>query len=225
MQHSPNIVKCNLIMNKWAIGLAVVVFGLVTFIYLGSRGQSLGLSSAQEVDMKISDQDWMKGNSGAQVSLVEYSDFQCPACAAYYPFVRRLEEELGEKLKVVYRQFPLISAHPNAYPAARASEAAGNQGKFWEMHDILFERQEEWSAQVDAKENFVTYAKEIGLDEAQFLADYDSDIVKDRVNEDISSGNDFEVNATPTFFLNGRKMAAPANYEGFKSLVNGEFSN
>ena len=212
-------------MNKWAIGLAVVVFGLVTFIYLGSRGQSLGLSSAQEVDMKISDQDWMKGNSGAQVSLVEYSDFQCPACAAYYPFVRRLEEELGEKLKVVYRQFPLISAHPNAYPAARASEAAGNQGKFWEMHDILFERQEEWSAQVDAKENFVTYAKEIGLDEAQFLADYDSDIVKDRVNEDISSGNDFEVNATPTFFLNGRKIAALSNYESFKSLVNGEFSN
>ena len=212
-------------MNKWAIGLAVVVFGLVTFIYLGSRGQSLGLSSAQEVDMKISDQDWMKGNSGAQVSLVEYSDFQCPACAAYYPFVRRLEEELGEKIKVVYRQFPLISAHPNAYPAARASEAAGNQGKFWEMHDILFERQEEWSAQVDAKENFVTYAKEIGLDEAQFLADYDSDIVKDRVNEDISSGNDFEVNATPTFFLNGRKIAALSNYESFKSLVNGEFSN
>ena len=119
----------------------------------------------------------------------------------------------------MYRHFPLRNIHPNADLAARAAEAAGRQGKFWEMHDLIFEHQKEWADQKDARELFVQYAQSLNLDIEQFWVDVDSSEIKDKIDIDSKSGLNFEVNATPTFFLNGEKLQNPRNYEEFKSLI------
>ena len=103
--------------------------------------------------------------------LIEYSDFQCPACKAYYPVVSKIADELGTKVQVVYRNYPLSQLHKNARTAASAAEAAGKQGKFWEMHDVLFINQEKWSESKDVKRDFSAYAKAIGLSVEQFTQD------------------------------------------------------
>lgn len=100
----------------------------------------------KENSMEVKVNDNVKGSREAKAVLIEYSDFQCPACQVYYPVVKQLTEELGNEILVVYRHFPLTTIHPNALPAAKAAEAAGKQGKFWEMHDMLFDKQSEWSA-------------------------------------------------------------------------------
>ena len=107
------------------------------------------LASAPEVSnekaslLEITEKDWVKGSADAPVTLVEYTDFQCPACGAYYPLIKQLTEEFGDKVRVVIRHYPLIEIHKNALSGARAAEAAGRQGKFWEMYDILFSNQKE----------------------------------------------------------------------------------
>lgn len=113
--------------------------------------------------LDIRDRDWIKGNESSKVALIEYSDFQCPACAANYNLVKYLEGKYFSDIKFVYRHFPL-QQHAQAIPAARAAEAAGAQGKFWEMHDKLFENQDKWADTTTAKDIFKGYAEELGLD-------------------------------------------------------------
>ena len=103
------------------------------------------IDSDNRISFEAGEEDRVKGNEEAGVVLIEYSDFQCPACGSYYPIVKALSEEFPEELLIVYRHYPLTNIHPNAFSAAKASEAAANQGKFWEMHDMLFERQAEWA--------------------------------------------------------------------------------
>jgi protein-disulfide isomerase len=167
---------------------------------------------------EVRENDWVKGDPEAKVVLTEYGDFQCPACANYAPLVKRLSEETSKGLKVVYRHFPLTSIHKNAIPSAQAAEAAGRQGKFWEMHDTLYEKQTEWSDERDVKEKFIEYARILGLDEEKFKSDYDSDEVRQRIESDLSKALQLGLNSTPTFFLNGQKIA-PRSYENFKDLV------
>lgn len=202
----------------WVIVLGLLVFGGVRFadwLRTPVPGTEVGTT-------EISEDEWVKGDASASATLVEYSDFQCPACGSYYPVVRQLSEDFGENLRVVYRHFPLISIHPNAVPAARAAEAAGIQEMFWEMHDILFENQSEWSVEKDPEDFFVTYAEELGLDVEKFEEDMNSQEVQDKINQDIVSGNQLGVNATPTFFLNGERIANPAGLESFTQLIQGE---
>lgn len=166
----------------------------------------------------VSASDWATGNQEAQTILIEYSDFQCPACAAYYPLVNQLIKEHANKFKFVYRHFPL-KQHSNAKPAAYAAEAAGRQGKFWEMEAMIFERQNDWSLSKNANEIFRGYAETLDLDLERFDADRELDGVNNKVESDFQSGIRAGVNATPTFFLNGKKIQ-PRSYEEFVKFIN-----
>ena len=170
----------------------------------------------------VSEADWVKGNKDSKVSLIEYSDLQCPACGAYYPVTKKLLTEFGESIIFAYRHFPLRQIHFNSQISAQAAEAAGLQGKFWEMHDLLFERQEKWAEEKDPKALFKQYAQELGLDVEQFKGDLESEKVRNEVEGDFQSGLKSGVNATPTFFLNGKKIQNPRTFEEFKSIIEKE---
>lgn len=172
----------------------------------------------------VSANDHIRGPANAAVTLVEYSDFQCPACAAFISVIAKAldESELKNNVRFVYRYFPL-SSHANARLASQAAEAAGLQGKFWEMHDVLFEKQTVWAALSGkaAQQVFTSYAEQLGLDKSRFLTDLGSVIVKDRVNTDLNSGVASGVSGTPSFFVNGTRMPHPGSYDEFKqNLIN-----
>ncbi len=168
---------------------------------------------------KISAYDWVEGSRAASAVLVEYSDFQCPACGAYYPLVKRVHEEYGDKLAIVYRNFPLTTIHKNALRGAYAAEAAGQQGKFWEMHNKLFDNQKEWSEGENPQKFIDEYATSLSLDMDRFKKDMDSQSVKDKVATDAASAEKFEVNGTPTFFLNGKKLNSLRGFDDFKTVI------
>lgn len=148
----------------------------------------------------ITNETLTTGNASASAYLVEFSDFQCPACRAYQPAVKQILSQYKDQLTFAYRHFPL-DQHPLAIPAAKAAEAAGKQGKFWEAHDQLFIDQDKFS-----DEYFVQFAQLLQLDKSQFDKDKVSGDVKDKIERDRVAGLGFGVNATPTFFLNGQKL-------------------
>lgn len=192
--------------------LAGGIWGLVK-ISGGPQNETASLLNS------ISGKDWTKGNKNSQIILVEYSDFQCPACASYYPLVKQASLEFSEKMQFTYRHFPLMQIHANAELASRAAEAAGKQGKFWEMHDLIFERQDEWSKEYSARKFFIEFAKSLNLDMEKFVKDLDSDEIKEKVTSDYQGGLRSKVNSTPTFFLNGKKIKNPRSYDELKSLI------
>jgi len=213
---------------KTKLGILVAVFVLIAVIlvlFLTSLANKPKNSTAQaKLADPVTDFDWIKGKRNAKVSLVEYSDLQCPACKVYYPLVKKIVEEFGEQLVFAYRHFPLRSIHFNAQLASQALEAAGQQGKFWEMHDVLFDSQEEWAKVQDPRSLFKKYAQNLGLDLAQFEKDLESNKVKDEVEKDYQSAIKSGVNATPTFFVNGRKITNPRSWEEFKSIIQKEIN-
>ncbi len=195
------------------VTLLLVAGGIYGLIRLGGPS-----TNSAPVD-RVTNADHLQGNASAKVVLIEYSDFQCPACGAYYPIVKQIEETYGDELAIVYRHFPLTTIHKNADAAARAAEAAGKQGKFFAMHDLLFEKQAEWSNATDAGARFVTYTESLGLDRDRFNADIQSSDVKEKVDADRDSGVAASVQGTPTFFLNGKKINNPRSFEEFRKLI------
>lgn len=203
----------------WAV-VILVLGGIVALMaWLASRTPSTsGPTGTTPLDA-IAEQDHIKGNPASPVVLIEYSDFQCPACAAYYPIVKQLAEDFGNEFAFAYRHFPLRASHRNAAAAAQAAEAAHAQGKFWEMHDMLFEKQSAWSGERNPDALFESYAISLGLDIEKFKSDYASGAVSDRVKSDEASGRRAGVNSTPSFFLNGTSIQPPPSYDAFKSLI------
>ena len=170
---------------------------------------------------QISQTEHFLGNQEAPVVLIEYSDFQCPACKAFSPLIEQLHEDFPDELVIVYRHFPL-SSHKNAAAAAKAAEAAGVQDKFWEMAELLFANQAQWSELANPQETFLGYGRQLGLDDQRYAKDYSSKTVSDRISADKQSGEDAAVTYTPTFYLNGSKIGNPSNYEQFKQLIQDE---
>lgn len=205
----------------WILGVVGIVALLTGIVLFDGSQQQAAVTVPAEV-ATINDADWVDGPSNARVTIIEYGDFQCPACAYYSPLVRQLRTEYPNDLRLVARQFPLKGIHGQAHEAARVSEAAGNQGKFWAMFDLLYDRQSEWTNADDASQRFASYARELGLDEATFSADVNADAVKDAIADDIQSGTDAGVNSTPTFILNGTKIPNPDDYAEFKALIDAE---
>jgi protein-disulfide isomerase len=162
--------------------------------------------------------DHMLGTSSAPVTLVEYSDFECPSCAFFNPIVTKIVKEEGDKVRFVYRHFPLPQ-HGNAIIAAQAAEAAGLQGKFWEMHDLLFTHQNEWETIADPRAKFSSYAQTIGVNTVTFLKDIDSEVVQGRVSQDYKESVKNNLSYTPTFFVNGWRIQNPKTYEAFKKII------
>jgi len=164
---------------------------------------------------EVTEQDHVKGNPEAPVVLVEYSDFQCPACGYYAGQIQEAWPAIQDQVKFVYRHFPLTTIHDNAELAAAYAEASGRQGKFWEMHDALFENQAQWSDLADPADTFERYAGRLGLDLAQLREDLDSPEVQSKIRADVRSAGQSGVNSTPSFFLNGERMNNPQTAAGF----------
>jgi protein-disulfide isomerase len=156
----------------------------------------------------VSARDHSKGPADAPVTLVEYGDYQCPYCRAAYPVVKRLQKKLGKKLRFVFRNFPVTQAHPYALIAAETAEAAALQGKFWEMHDLLFEKQSSLTPDVIPR-----WAEKIGLDVNKFGNNIKQGVVAKRIKEDRQSGIRSGVNGTPTFYINGKRYDGPSDYD------------
>lgn len=213
-------------MNRRLIVLGSVIILAIILIILfitsvDTEKEKTPTTSIRQAE-PISDSDWVKGKSGGKVTLIEYSDLQCPACAIYYPVVKQITEEFGQEVLFAYRHFPLRTIHFNSQLASQAAEAAGKQGKFWQMHDLLFENQSEWAKVSDPHQLFLQYAKELDLDPDQFNKDLVSDAVKEEVEKDYQSGVEVGVNVTPTFFLNNIKLQNPASFEEFRGIIQKE---
>lgn len=147
------------------------------------------------------------GNANAPVTLEEFGDFECPPCGMVHPILKNLATEFGPtRLRIIFREFPLVPAHVHALAAARAAEAAGLQGKFWEMHDMIYEHQKDWHDAFDVRPTFEGYAKTIGLDMEQFQRDNTSEAVERRIFLDGKRGHSLGVQGTPTVYLNGSEV-------------------
>lgn len=202
-------------------GIGLVVVSAAGIILLATKGGSALRQSAALVDA-VADYDWASGPRTAPVTLVEYSDFQCPACGAYYPVLKELMKEYDGRIRFVYRHFPLRAIHAHADFAARAAEAAGKQGKFWEMEALLFEHQRDWAESANAEGLITEYAVSLGLDRGRFESDVNSREVSQKVEKDFQGGLASGVNATPTFFLNGKKLENPKSYDEFRNTITAE---
>jgi protein-disulfide isomerase len=163
----------------------------------------------------VNSADHHQGNINASITLVEYGDFQCPYCRRAHPLVKRLLRERANDLLFVFRNFPLRKIHPHAYISAVTAEAAGKQGKFWEMHDLIFENQNKLTTNY-----LLSLAEDIGLDLAQFAKDSKSEEILDKIERDFESGIHSGVNQTPTFFLNGSPLLTyDETYESLSDAV------
>ncbi len=203
----------------------IIVFSIIIVIAIYNFNNK---SKPEEQSLAPSvENNWTKGNKNASVILVEYSDLQCPACGFYYPMLKKLSEEFKNEILFIYKHFPLRQIHKNAQIAAQATEAAGMQGKFWEMHGMIFDNQKIWSNQntQEAKQSFILYAKSLNLNLDKFKKDIESEKVINKVNKDYLEGIKLNVNATPTFFLNGNKINNPRSYNEFVKLIEKEISN
>lgn len=199
---------------SFIIILGLIFWGLVVSMNKSSPSLTLGAPAP------VSSSDHILGPSNAPVTLIEYGDFQCPACGAYFPFIERLMSESSTTVRLVFRHFPLYPLpHPNALIGAEAAEAAGLQGKFWEMYRKLYENQSEWSDLPDAHVMLDSYAQDLDLDMVKFKSDLDSSAVKDAVMKDSDEAQSIGIDATPTFFVNGKAIQTPQTYDALKKLI------
>lgn len=205
-------------MNKKTILtiLAVIItagLGVLIAFSSDSGKKEISKNTAGKGEVKREDA-YYKGNKEAKVEIVEFSDLQCPACKMADPEIKKVLEFYGDKIVFYYRHFPLMQ-HKFSKQAASAAEAAGIQGKFWEMHDMIFANQSSLS-----EESFVEFAKNLGLDIAKFNADKAGSIVKEKIDKDTADAQGVGVNSTPTFFLNGEKVEGGGlTFEDWKTKI------
>src|SRR3990167_9059329 len=190
--------------SKFLIGIGIFTLIIVTagvFFFSRSKPQENVNAKADEAVLLANTKNSI-GDPNASVKIVEFADLQCPACRSAAPIVKNVLEKRKDQVYFVWRHYPL-STHKNARLAARAAEAAAIQGKFFEMADILFTKQPEWSEKSDPKDLFAGYAQELGLDVEKFKTDLDESY--DIIDRDFADGNKVGVSSTPTFFINGEK--------------------
>jgi protein-disulfide isomerase len=204
-------------MNKYGwIIFSVVVVGLLGGLVAYTRSTNPAIdvsgvnnnSTLKAIPESGNIADHIEGKTDSKVVLIEYGDYQCPSCGSAYPNVNTLMNEYSDRVALIFRNFPLTSIHPNAKVAAASAEAAGLQGKYWEMHNVLYENQKSWETldatkRVDA---FVGYANQLGLDTTKFKTDLSSTDINKKITYDMTLGKANGVDATPTFFLNGKKL-------------------
>jgi protein-disulfide isomerase len=201
------------------IGTLVGTVLLVVFVAFMFSG------SAQEVEVDpavlTANTTLVKGAENPQVTVVEFADFQCPACRAAAPLTAQLLAQYPDQVQVIFRHFPLVSIHPNAQQASLVAQAAAEQDKFWEFHDLLFDRQSEWSdlrgQELDDK--LGEYAEELEIDKTLLFERIQSDEIKGQVASDVSLANQLKVSGTPTFFVNGKDTPAPQLISTVESLL------
>lgn len=196
--------------------IVVVILALVGVFALTGNKSSDGSKSSSG---KSAPTNHLEGQGKSGLTLVEYGDYQCPFCEQYYPVVKQIQSEFNDQIYFQFRNFPLINVHQNAFAGARAAEAAALQGKFWQMHDLLYQNQSQWSESSDPTPFFKQYAQLLGLNAAQFQKDYSSSQVNDAINADVAAGNKLKVQGTPTFFLNGKQIQVNADAASFEKQI------
>jgi protein-disulfide isomerase len=202
-------------MNKRVIGIIIAVVIVIGGFLVLTKPKPKTAATTTPPSNHIEG----KGSKG--VTLVEYGDFQCPACGSYYPVVKSLFEKYKEDIYFQFRNYPLEALHQNARAGSRAAEAASIQGKFWEMYDALYQNQKSWKDSSDPLSFYTAYAKQIGVsDIAKFTADYKSTAVNDIINADLQAGQKFSITGTPTFVLDGIKLDSnPQSADAFNKLI------
>lgn len=214
--------------NKIKFRFPIFVIGLIILATIGfsacgssSVANNNTATPSKTVDMtKLppgASPAWTKGSPTALVTVEEFADFQCPTCSVMHPKVNEIRNAFGDRVRIIFRQYPLTQAHPHAYDAACAAEAAGMQGKFWEMQNLLFTNQRAWSNATDARSMFTEYAKTLGLNVEKFTDDMIGLAVKNRVDADLKRGQAIPVNSTPSFFINNKPLGN--NLDGLKAAV------
>ena len=208
------------------VTILLTVLLLVGGIVVLSKNEKKPLPEGEKEQRLVRDDSNIAGLEDSKGVFVEFSDFQCPACANIYPETKKVQETYSDRVKFVYRHYPLESIHPLAQTAAEASEAAAVQDKFWEFHDKLFESQVEWSSlsKEQAKEKFADYAKEIGItDLEKFKTELDNGTYTDKVNRDQEDGDVLDIAGTPTIFINGEQVST-TSYEGMSEIIEEELN-
>jgi protein-disulfide isomerase len=203
-------------MNKRVLGIiAGIIIVVAGFMWLTKPNPSSQSSSTTPPSNHI------QGKGAKNVTLVEYGDFQCPACSAYHPVVKSVVETYKDDIVFQFRNYPLESLHQNARAGSRAAEAAHLQGKFWEMHDALYQNQKAWESVGDPLNLFTQFAQQIGItDITKFTTDYKSAAVNNVINADLQAGQKYKITGTPTFILEGKKIEKnPSSVEEFNKLI------
>ncbi len=198
---------------KIILGIGIVTIGIII-----GAAVFMGGSNSVESSLLVRENSSSIGPALAKVTIVEFSDFQCPACLAGQPTIKKILEEYKGKIRFVYRHFP-IPSHTYGDLAAQVAEAATAQGKFWEMHDKLFENQPKWSESSNPHENFTLYARELQIDIEKFNQDLDKNAYSNIVTQDKNDGNSLLVNATPTFFINKEKVTGVPQHDLLKEII------
>jgi len=214
----------------WFIGgfvvLAIVGVIIAYFASGGATGESATNASSTFVATTahaITATDWKEGNQDAKVSVVEYGDFECPACGEYESIMEQLVGAYSSTVLFVFRNYPLYTIHPDAGISSQAAEAAGLQGKYWQMHDLLYKDQAQWVSDAPgsvAKDYFDGYASSLGLDVNKFNVDISSNAVMTKIQNDVNGGNSAQINHTPTFFVNLVQIPNPTGLSDFEATLN-----
>jgi len=214
---------------KIIAGISVITLVLVVgaaFLFGGNSSSSASAQNAKPISntSALVHPDSHEINAHSKVTLVEFGDFQCPACGAEYPIITQLLQNYNGKINFVFRNFPLPQ-HQNAQAAAEAAEAAGAQGKFFEMYNMLYTNQQTWGETNNAMTYFIQYAKALRLDMNKWTNDVKSNKYKAKIQKDIDDGYAVGVNATPTFYLNGVMIQGGLPYNDFKSRIDAALQN
>ena len=160
-----------------------------------------------------------KGPENAPITLMEFGDYQCPSCGAYFPIVNEVMRRYPTQVRLEFHHYPLVGMHPLAMPAALAAEAAGDQGRFWEMHDRIYENQAKWSAKPNAESEFLMYASELGLNINQFMQSMRSPTTQNRILSDVTRAREAKAPGTPTFYINGKRIETPKGVNEFSQVI------
>lgn len=195
--------------NRWFIFAGICVAIIAGLVYTSNNEKvSVDNVDAFKITTDREINDHVYGSKDAKVVIYEYADFQCPGCGGAYPNLKSIKETYKDSVTFVYRHFPLTTIHPHAFAAAATAEAAGLQGKFWEMHDLLFTTQDAWTSQSaeQRQKTFEDYARQLGLNIDQFNTDLTSDKVAAKIEYDRALGRKLTVESTPTIYVNKEKM-------------------
>src|SRR5581483_7136205 len=198
------------------IGIGVVTALIIGgAVWLSARQATSSVTSHPELLVRADSH--RTGSASAPVTVVEFGDFQCPSCGAAYPLLKQMLTDYNGQVSLVFRNFPLTQIHPNALIGAEAAEAAGAQGKYWEMHDMLFQNQNEWADSTTPLDSFVKYAQSLHLDIDAFKQAMSSHAGDALIQRDQNDGNALGVTGTPTLFLNGHEMDGVPDYASLKA--------
>ena len=201
------------------IVLAVAVAGAAAFYFSRQSNEATNTSDSASAPLQKTGGGRFRGPENARITLVEFGDYQCPSCKAYHPVVQELLARYPQQVRLEFHHYPLISIHPNAMAASMAVEAAGEQGKYWEMHDLVFELQDQWSRSPNPEPDFLAMASRLGLNQNSFMQAMRSPQLQDRVLQDVVRAREAQVEAVPTFFIDGKKISVPLSITAFVDIV------